>query len=91
MARFRLIKPLPEVLTYRGGAKLTLGRSDGLYGDHFVRYFRADVVADPVTIYRGLSESDADQMMKLGFEVADNGPAVLILRSLVARGYLEEL
>lgn len=90
MPRYRVIKPLPDVLVYAGGARLLLHRFDS-YSVETLSYRKDQAVPySAVVLCRG-NHPTVDEQLATGFAVDAGSAADRILQSLVAKGYAEKL
>lgn len=92
MPRYRITKPLPEALEYRGGVRLLLHRYSSTWGTEILAY-RKDQLApySAVILCRGQGNPSLDEQLDHGFDVPAGGVEEHLMRSLVAKGYAEAL
>ncbi len=90
MPSYRLLKPLPEVITYHGGVQLTLSKGDKSSHGYTVSYRRYGSPIEAL-IFDGYDAADAERTMKIRFYVSDGTPGDRVLRSLEEKGYVERV
>jgi hypothetical protein len=91
---FRLLKPLPDEINYRGGAKLRLRHYEGTLGGSGYIAEKPGVTGRDAMIVLcrvqpGEQSGYVTDKMARGFAVTEGTPADKLLRSLIPAGYVE--
>lgn len=95
MPRYRITKPIPEVLPYKDGRLYFHDYYAG--GKEWVWYVRREIdssgrpMSGSADLFRAEDALQLDRMRKEGFDVKASSVAELVLRSLERHGYAERL
>jgi hypothetical protein len=90
MARYRAVKPFPEILEYRN-ARLVLERFKSAdWSIENLAYFKEENRGSFIVLVRGDGLFPVEKQLAEGFEVIHR-PHLAIMESLVAKGYAQRI